>query len=626
MIACPDRSGTRFFLAGAIAAASIAFGAPAGTANERAAPGDDPVRLAQAAPSDSRTAPVRLVPPGGAPPSAAPSEGAQEPKPSPTPEGNTRASDAGGVTTTALSDLDTAAVGLIDSSEGGLGISIWRGSKRGLIEKLISRLPTRTRSVAARKLAIRLLATRAEAPQGASSGPDLLTSRVSRMVELGEVDAASRLADQISVERTGESLARSAVEALFLQNDNAGACQRVRDFALRSAEPYWQRAFAFCLLLSGDGARADMIVDVLAERGEDDAGLFSELIETLNGGEPAAVESLSDPAGLDLAMMRAANIPLPADVLSSDRPAILRTVVRSPNADLDLRLEAGERAFLYGAIGADGLGELYAAVEWSEAELNDPVSTAEGRWGSRSRALLLRAAAAAEGPSMKALILSRAFGLAREKGGRDIVAGASAPVLKSIPPDPALAWFAPEAVSALLATGHVEEARAWLGMTGGGTETGPQTSKTVARLWALRLLAAPEIESATVDEQALRIWRDAAYGNDTEAARRATVLAFTLLEAMGVEPGAGRWGELLAEGPPARVPAPNVAWTRALDEASADGRVGETVLIALLGLAGSNADPPGPAAIRKAVESLRQIGLDSEARALALETAVAHGL
>ena len=627
MIACPDRTATRFALAGAIAAAGIALVTAAGTAGERTARDDGRILLAQAAPAGPTTSPVRLVPPGGAQPGSARSEETNRPEPPPTSSsGDARPPDDVGVTATALSDLDTAAVGLIDSSEGGLGISIWNGSKRSLIEKLISKLPARTRSVAARKLAIRLLATRAEAPRGASGGPDLLTSRVSRMVELGEVDAATRLADQISIERTGETLARSAVEALFLQNDNAGACQRVRDFARRSADPYWQRAFAFCLLLSGDTARADIIVDVLAERGEDGAELFSELIETLNGGEPAAVESLPDPAGLDLAMMRAANVALPADVLGSDRPAVLRTVVASPNADLDLRLEAGERAFLYGALSADGLGELYAAVQWPEAELENPVSTAEGGWGPRGRALLLREAAAAESPSMKALILSRAFGLAREKGGQDVFAGASAPVLKSIPPDPALAWFAPEAVSALLATGHVEEARAWLRMIGSGTEPGPQTSQMTARMWALGLLAAPEIESAAVDEQALRKWRDAAYADDGEKARRATVLALTLLEALGVEPGPGRWGELLAEGLPARVPAPNVAWVRALDEASDAGRVGETVLIVLLGLAGANAEPPGPAAIRQAVESLRRIGLKAEARALALETAVVHGL
>lgn len=618
MIACPDRPWTSLAV-GVAVATGIAFGS---AASERSTRDESLVRVAQTGSTEPQGSPVRLLPPADARPDKAP-----EPEKPPASEaGDASPSDTDGVTATALSDLDTAAVGLIDPAEGGLGISIWQGSRRALIEKLLSRLPARTRSVAVRGLAVRLLATRAEAPHGPSGGPDLLTSRVSRMVELGEVDAASRLANQISVERTDEALARNAVEALFLQNDNAGACQRVRDFARRSLDTYWQRALAFCLLLSGDGARADIIVDILSERGEENIGLFSELIETLNGGEPAAVESLPDPAGLDLAMMRAANIRLPADVLSSDRPAVLRTVVASPNADLDLRLEAGERAFLYGAIDAEALNELYAVVQWRKTELDDPVSTATGAWGPRGRALMLRAAAAGESPSMQALILSRAIGLAREKGGHDIVRGASAPILRSIPPGPALAWFAPEAVSTLLATGHVEEARAWLGLADGDSESGPQTDGTIARLWALGLLATPRTGETEVDERALREWRRAAFVDDPEAGRGATVLALSLFEAMGVAAGPGRWSALLAEGPPTRVPAPDVAWARALDEASSAGRVGETVLIALLGLSGSNADRPGAAAVRRAVESLRRIGLEAEARALALETAVGHGL
>ena len=621
MIACPARPRPRLAIGVAIAA-GIAFGATVATASDRSARDEGRIRLAQSGSTEPQGSPVRLLPLVD----ARPGETRESKKP-PAPEAeDAPPSDTDGVTATALSDLDTAAVGLIDPAEGGLGISIWQGSKRALIEKLLTRLPARTRSVATRKLAIRLLATRAEAPQGASNGPDLLTSRVSRMAELGEVDAASRLANQISVERTDEALARSAVEALFMQNDNAGACQRVRDFVRRSLDAYWQRAFAFCLLLSGDGARADIIVDILSERGEEDIELFSELIETLNGGEPAAVESLPDPAGLDLAMMRAANIRLPADVLSSDRPAVLRTVVASPNADLDLRLEAGERAFLYGAIDADELNELYAAVQWQKTELDDPVSTAEGAWGPRGRALMLRTAAAGKSPTMQTLILSRAFSLAREKGGQDIVRGASAPILKSIPPGPALAWFAPEAASTLLATGDIEEARAWLRLGDSDGENGPQTDETIARLWALGLLATPEVGEAEVDQRALRKWRRVAFDDDPEAGLRATVLALSLFEAMGVAAGPGSWSALLAEGLPVRVQAPNVAWARALDEASAAGRVGETVLIALLGLAGSNSDPPGAAAIRKAVESLWRIGLEAEARALALETAVSHGL
>ncbi len=625
MPGCPDRPSARLAAAAAIVASGLAVAAATAAAAERAAPNGAWIRLAQAGPSETPSPPVRLIPPGGTQTPADRPAPPREPDPPGSASLGAAPPDTDSVTSTVLGAVDAASVGLIDSEEGGLGIALWQGSKRALIERLLSRLPARTRSAAARDLAIRLLSTRAKAPQGVSDGPDLLTSRVSRMVELGAVDEASRLANQVSFEETGETLARSTVEALFLRNDNAGACQRVRDFARRSADAYWQRAFAFCLLLSGDGARADMIVDILAERGDGGAQLFSALIETLNGGEAAVVKSLPDPAGLDLAMMRAANVHLPADVLSSDRPAVLRSVATSPNADLDLRLVAGERALIYGAIGADLLNELYAAVQWEEADLADPAATAAANWGPRGRALLLRSAAAADRPALKAQTLSRAFELARENGGYDIMAAASAPVLASIAPDAGLTWFAPDAVSALLSAGRFEPAQAWLRLAAGDAGAGPQPRQALARLWAISLLAAPQAE-AGVDETALAAWRKSAYADDMEAGRRAEVVALTLLEALGMQASPGRWAELLAESPPPRVAVPDIAWARALEEASAAGRVGETVLIALLGLAGSGADGSDAAATRTVVKSLRRVGLESEARALALEAAVAHRL
>ena len=623
MPGCPDRLCARLAAAAAIAVIGVAVAAQTAAARDRR--DEPPLRLAQA--SEEPSSPMRLVPPGDGKKPAAPPTPETDPEPPvpPAADAPAAAPDGDAVTATALSDLDTASVGLIGSEEGGLGIALWQESKRALIEKLLARLPARTRSAAARSLAIRLLSTRAKAPQGDSTGPDLLTSRVSGLVELGAVDAASRLANQVSADQIGETLARNAVEALFLQNDNSGACQRVRDFARRSLDAYWQRAFAFCLLLSGEGARADMIVDILAERGDDGAQLFSELIESLNGGEAAVVESLPDPSGLDLAMMRAANARLPADVLISDRPGVLLSVATSPNAELDLRLEAGERALVYGAFAADRLNELYAAVPLEDEVLADAATAAEANWGPRGRALLLRIAAAAESPEAKARMLLHAFELARENGGYGVMAGASAPLLASIQPDAALDWFAHDAVSASLAAGHLEQARGWLALADGDAAAGTLAHEATARLWAIGLLATPEPVSG-VDRTALTAWRQSAHGDNVEAGRGAEVVALTLLGALGVAAGPGRWAELLAEGQAARAAAPGIAWAHALEEASTAGRVGETVLIALLGLAESNGGVSGAAAMRMVIESLRQVGLDSEARALALETAVAHGL
>ena len=197
-------------LAAATAVATLALAADP-TPGAAARDGDRPLRLAQTDSSERPSAPVRLIPPAS---SEEPSAEPVKPPETGTPPAAAREAeppDGGSVTATALEVLDTASVGLIDKDEGGLGVTLWRGSKRSLIEKLLARLPAKSRSASARKLAIRLLSTRAQAPHGESNGPDMLTSRVARLVELGAAEAASRLANQVPLDRAGETLSRSAV-------------------------------------------------------------------------------------------------------------------------------------------------------------------------------------------------------------------------------------------------------------------------------------------------------------------------------------------------------------------------------------------------------------------------------
>lgn len=547
-----------------------------------------------------------------------------------------------------LTAPDPASVGLISEGEGGLGVSLWRGSDRALVESLLPRLPIKTPSRAARKLTIRLLTTRAAAPSGRSGGKSLLAMRVERLVALGEVAQASRLAALASADQTDESLAHSAVEALFLQNDNSGACQRVRRHARRFKENYWQRASAFCLTLSGDRMRAGIVADILRERGGSPSDAFFALMEALGGGEAADIKSLSDPSGLDLAMMRAANARLPADVLSSDRPSVLRGVVGSPNADLDLRLVAGERAFIYGAIDARTLGELYNAVPFEADLLAKPMTAAEADWGPRGRALLLRSARAAASSTTKAELLRRAFEIAREKGGWDIMLGASAPILRAMTPEPGLLWFARDAVLALLSAGEPARARLWLELA----ETDSDEARdAMTRLWAIGRFvshggasagdaapgeAAPRDAAlgdaangnapGAIDSAPLTAWLRAVGADKTAKGREKAILLMSLLEALGGSTEAGRWASLLAGRLGRGAAGPDVAWKNALEEAAGASRVGETVLIALLGLVDAQNGRADTATVRAAIDGLLRVGLTREARTLALEAAVANGL
>ena len=70
---------------------------------------------------------------------------------------------------------------------------------------------------------------------------------------------------------------------------------------------------------------------------------------------------------------------------------------------------------------------------------------------------------------------------------------------------------------------------------------------------------------------------------------------------------------------------PQPALWRSLDIASKNLRVGETILLSLLALGQSGPALANPTVLHKVIMSLRNIGLEREARAIAVEEAVAAG-
>jgi len=113
--------------------------------------------------------------------------------------------------------------------------------------------------------------------------------------------------------------------------------------------------------------------------------------------------------------------------------------------------------------------------------------------------------------------------------------------------------------------------------------------------------------------------------NEDQVLMRSALL-YNLLEALGDEVPDQQWEGLLS-GPAQRttvVPRP-VFW-RSLRNASAQARIGETVLLALTALGQAGPTQADPTLLRTVIESLRGVGLGDEARDLALEAAVAAGI
>lgn len=528
-----------------------------------------------------------------------------------------------------LGSVDPESVGTLDGGSGGFGADMWAGTPRSTIRRLIAGIPSEIRSPATRSLAERLLLTAAALPplgEGEAAGkPSMLALRAARLQAMGRVEAAKALILASPLRARDPDLVRLLVDNRFLANDLGGACTESKRGAGRPITPYWQKVAIFCQLLSGENEAAVLGANILAESPDFDDRAFLALVDALAQDRSVEIESLPDPTPLHLAMLRSVNAPIPPDTVENAAPDVLRSIGSSPNADLDLRLRAAERAALAGAIAAPRLAQIYMSLEFSDDELNTALSTAAQNWTPRGRALLYRAARMQTVPTAKAAVVQKAFELARTDGQLLLLVGLYGDILKSIPVSADLAWFAGEAAKGLLALGDREAAQPWLTLLRQRQFRDHDARTARDRLWALALLAG-DARYSNDDSAAMDAYLGVLREQEPELANERAGYALVLMQSIGLPIPEGYWHRILGAPKPVPVLVPPPAFVPALENAVRAGRLGEVVLLSILMVGPEGTLGAPPATLRDVISALRSVGLENEGRALALEAALANGL
>ena len=565
--------------------------------------------------------------------------------------------DGAGITVNRLESVDPDAIGLIGEDQDGLPPTLWRGAQWSVVSGLMPRMPAGLNSPVLRALARRLLVSRASVPVGKPLAASFVALRIDRLLAMGDIGNALALLKITPDARRDEALARTRIEALFFDNSNSDACKAVQGAGRDYSGLYWSQAQAFCHALSGAHSRASLIADLLRERENEVERVFFAAIDALAGAKGGASPSLKAPSALHLSMIRAAGFQLPADIVQTAQASVLRTVALSPNAALDVRLIAAEKAHSIGALTDSEILRFYQGIPFSKSELSGPISTAEESWTPRTRALLVRAAASQSVALAKAEVLRRAWQLGQERDGFAEIAGTSAPVVAGIEPAVELLWFAKDAARVLFAAGRPDRALAWYGIVAADRERIEEARDAEAALWPLALLAAPAQTAAQtlradsdpensdrlnnegaavnrarvkpLDPARLLRWFEARRQADAEAASRQAAAFYTLLEATGRAVPAGLWQALLDRPFAGTVTGGNrlnPVWTHSLEAASTGARIGETVLLVTVGAGDAGEENLRLADAARMISALRRVGLEADARRLAVETAMAAGL
>ncbi len=553
----------------------------------------------------------------------------------------------------ALESMDPASVGTLADQSGGLGAGLWAGSDRALITELIAGLTGQPGSPMLRDLQRRLLLTAAQAPASAVDEADgFLQARIDRLRAMGELQAMGELIAKIEVAQastpttvasTESNFAVAApnprfrqlqLEALLLDGDLSGACEVIGSQSNGSpdADPLVEKQRIFCLTLNKRNTEAALAADLLRELGHDDPVFFA-MVDVLAGFDAAPVESLPEPTALHLAMMRAAGLSIPSDVLNSDDPAIIRAVALSDNAEPDVRLKAADQALAVGLLSPE---ELQTIVEGLRISAQD-VGTARGLAARVQTTLQARAQTA---PTAKAEAISLVL---RSGQADDAYAQAAAlvtPLLQDIEPSADLAWFAVDAGRALYRVGDYDRARAWLEISLRAAASNLETYGVMLRLWPIARLARGDQGLLAWDERMVAAWMQndrSAIGEDAHpvdrlrAVERAELL-LGLFDALGEPLTANDWASVRqdrqampsASGPP-RVIADVSVWS-ALRHSLSGGRLGESLLWLLHMTQERTLTELHPVQLSAVIGALRQLGLENEARGAAVEAAIAAGV
>ncbi len=525
-----------------------------------------------------------------------------------------------GVNVDALRTIRPDSSGALTLASGGFGVETWKRTSRPLADALIAGLPVATTSPAMRALMRRLLLSVATPPEGEAAPGSFVALRAKSLAAMGDLEGVNALLDAIPSPLVNDELVRIEADSRFLANDNARACALAAGQIGLGDNPYWQKAYVFCQALADQHDMAALGVALMRDAGEDDAAFFA-LVDALSMGHGVVIENLPDASPLHLAMARAAKAQLPADVVASNRPGVLRAVATSPNAPVEMRLEAAERAEAAGALSVGTLRQLYTSVAFSEDDLANPLSKTEAETGPLSRALLYRTALVQTVPTAKAEVVVRALELGREGDRYSSTVRAFLPVIRQIAPSTVLVWFAPEAVRAFLGAGEYQPALEWLELLRGDAMFNASSAATMDELTVLILLADLDQRAEGAAPALERWWR----GEGNAATSNAAVL-FTLFESLGAEIPTPLWEELLMDAPLVTAAVPSPAHWSTLAAAARSGRVGETVLLALLSLGEGGPGHANPVVLGHVLRSLVAIGLEIEARAIAVEAALAAGL
>lgn len=257
----------------------------------------------------------------------------------------------------------------IGVAKGTLPTSIWQGSSHTEIQGLLSNVVLQPASPATQSLLRKLLIS----PAALSGRPEgeWLKNRLQALMLLGQWQSFEELMGYVPAANRQPALAQLQAEQQLLRGEAEKACKSIETEASKLAEPFWQKARAFCLARQKKGAEADLAMQIAREKqaGKEEAAvpyLFESALQRIVGEnvKMGAVKGFQlSPLELAVAIEAGLtfetqperlNVPLP--------PSYALRLSQYEKLPPHARILMGERAFMAALLSRAEMEKLYGLM------------------------------------------------------------------------------------------------------------------------------------------------------------------------------------------------------------------------------------------------------------------------
>ena len=491
-----------------------------------------------------------------------------------------------------------AAIGV--ESRSGLNATIWRNTSADRAAMLLDSEMAMGASPSLSALAHDVVAQRAVPPVGGEAmADDLVAARLEWLAAAGRSQTLENIVNQLPNDPPWLGWKQWLVETQLMSRRDEDACRTVMYQVSRTFEPFWHKAKVICSAATGDVAGAQFAADILTAMGVDDPVFTALVAQLLTDRDPGPIDpSLLEP--LHVVLMDAAHAAIDVDGLAALSNGSVETAVGLRYLDADARLVSTWRALDRGLVDHGKAAKLWRSAKSEPDVAALALARHQSQPSPLTRALVWRALDN-DKTVLRLPMITQAL-------DADIASGAGL----------------------MMAPLYAELSREGLGFDG-ASQALAADPVLAARMAMLMGVGDADALPAPLDNdisQAVRGLLLMAAGGEADMASLAALDLWHLLPLVagqGETVADTSWLDLaMPEMAPASFLSLSPPMLRALEQAAAEDRVAEAVLLAHRMVGTLDLSTIHPSDVARIATVLNQIGQSAVAAAFAGEVATAH--